>query len=226
MEKQVLLEQARQLVLLQPGLSVAETSEGVVISGTYLLNNSYQNIPLYDEYQVRIVVPWEFPADIPSVWEVGGKVPREDKFGHFLDNGELCLGASCDLISCIEEEPTVSHYIGSLLESYFYSASYYTKYGVVPDFGERTHGVVGLIEAYKERYDVSDDGLLIVLLSYLIKQKPYRGHMPCPCNSGQRFRQCHGLKILQDMNSKYYKWFYNDAIGILYYYYEKRHPKQ
>ena len=90
MEKQALLEQAKQLVLLQPGLSITDTAEGLTISGTYLLNSSYNDIPLYDEYQVKIIVPWEFPTAIPSIWEVGGKVPRESTFGHFLDNGELC----------------------------------------------------------------------------------------------------------------------------------------
>ena len=109
MEKQALLEQARQLVRLQPGLSITDTSERIIISGTYLLNNSYNEVPLYDEYLVEIFIPWEFPAAIPSVWEVGGKVPRDGTFGHFLDDGALCLGATCDLISCLVDEPTVSH---------------------------------------------------------------------------------------------------------------------
>lgn len=226
MEKQALLEQAKQLVLLQPGLSITDTAEGLTISGTYLLNSSYNDIPLYDEYQVKIIVPWEFPTAIPSIWEVGGKVPRESTFGHFLDNGELCLGANCDLISCLIEEPTVSHYVCSLLESYFYSVSYYIEYGVMPDFGERSHGVYGLIEAYKERYGVSDDNLLIDLLFYLIKRTPYRGHIQCPCHSGRKLRQCHGPKVLQDLNSEYYMWFYKDAIAILYHFYEERYPKE
>ena len=37
MEKQALLEQAKQLVLLQPGLSITDTAEGLTISGTYLM---------------------------------------------------------------------------------------------------------------------------------------------------------------------------------------------
>ena len=153
-------------------------------------------------------------------------MPRESTFGHFLDNGELCLGANCDLISCLIEEPTVSHYVCSLLESYFYSASYYIEYGVMPVFGERSHGVYGLIEAYKERYGVSDDNLLIDLLFYLIKRTPYRGHIQCPCHSGRKLRQCHGPKVLQDLNSEYYMWFYKDAIAILYHFYEERYPKE
>lgn len=226
MEKSVLLEQARQLVLLQPGLSIVESSEGITFSGTYLLNNSYNDIPLYDEYQVKIIVPWAFPNAFPSIWETGGKVPRDDAFGHFLDNGEVCLGATCDLISCIVEEPTIPHYVCSLLESYFYSATYVIKYGVMPDFGERSHGVQGLIEAYKDRYVVSDDNLLIELLLYLTKLIPYRGHIPCLCHSGKKFRDCHGKAILADLKSEYHLWFHNDAIAILHHFYEERHKKK
>ena len=46
MEKQALLEQAKQLVLLHQGLYITDTSEGLTISGSYLLNSSYNDITL------------------------------------------------------------------------------------------------------------------------------------------------------------------------------------
>ena len=216
------------MCLLQSSLSVDKSEQGIIMSGTYYLNCHYNDVPLFDEYEIKILIPWEFPLSLPSVWETGNKIPRETAFGHFLDDGRLCLGASCDLISCVTQEPTISHYICTLLDSYLYSSSYFIKYGMTPDFGERSHGLKGLIEAYKERYDVSDERLLTILLFYLAKLQPYRGHLQCPCCSGKKFRECHGKKVLEDILSPHYPLMYNDAVAILTYYYkeEKKHTNE
>ena len=90
-----------------------------------------------------------------------------------------------------------------MLDSYLYSATYYREYGVVPEYGERPHGDAGIIETYKERYQVSDEETLFSLLSYSAGMICYRGHLPCPCGSGKRMRNCHGQIILSALNSKY-----------------------
>ena len=204
MDKQLILEQAKRLLSVQPGLTVSETADALELLGSYTLDCSYQGVPLYDVYEIKIVVPWDYPTSFPKIWEVGGKVPRENNgFMHVLADGSLCLGVIYDLISLITSDSELSHYVCPLLDSYLYSATYYREYGVVPEYGERPHGDAGIIEAYKERYQVSDEETLFSLLSYSAGMICYRGHLPCPCGSGKRMRNCHGQIILSALNSKY-----------------------
>ena len=98
--------------------------------------------------------------------------------------------------------------------SYFYAASYFKRYGVAP-YGERSHGVKGIEEAYMERYRVTDRNVLMHLLLYLTGIQRYRGHLECPCGSGKKFRDCHGGKILKDIMSPLNKVYKSDAYYVL-----------
>lgn len=204
MDKQLLLEQAKQLLSIQPGLTLSETPDALELLGSYILDCSYHGVPLYDVYEIKILVPWDYPTSFPKIWETGGKVPRENNgFMHVFPDGSLCLGVTYDLISLITSNSDLSRYVCPLLDSYFYSATYYREYGVIPEYGERPHGDAGIIEAYKERYQVSDEKTLFSLLPYSAGMIRYRGHLPCPCCSGKRMRNCHGKMILSELKSDY-----------------------
>ena len=63
-------------------------------------------------------------------------------------------------------------------------------------FVELKHGAEGLIDYYKSLFVTDNQYSTIDLLKY-IKDKPYRGHLRCPCGSGSRIRNCHGNKMIQ-----------------------------
>lgn len=198
-----------------PGLIVEKESERYVLYGQLILNHEFNNIPLYDEYEIKLQVPIDFPKSIPGVWETSDKIPED--FGHWYSNGALCLGANCEIAEFIDANPTLAEYINGLLVSYLYTASYYKKYGTVP-YGERSHKIKGVIEAYCERYNVDDIKPLVFLMAYLSGINKYRGHNLCPCGSKKRLRHCHGEQLLRDLNSSRYAILQNDAISIVTYY--------
>lgn len=220
MTMQELRAQAEKLLVLQPNLRCIESDHGIVLEGVFVLNASFDALPLYDEFEVKISVSTEFPNMIPSVRASPGNIP--ESFEHFLEDGSLCLGAPCDLIDYLSSHNDLSGFIMTFLPSYFYAVSYYKRYGELPKYGERSHGILGLIEAYKERYEVDDDQLLCKLLYMLYSGNEYRGHMSCPCGSGLKLRNCHGRKLIKDIQSPMSTYLKSDACWILQYFYERR----
>lgn len=68
-----------------------------------------------------------------------------------------------------------------------------------------------------DRYHVSDEDILFDLLKYVTGFSNYRGHIPCPCGSGKKFRSCHGKQVLKDIRSDRYSFFVSDALCVLNY---------
>ncbi len=205
-----------------PSLSVIPDEDGYTLTGTVTMAKTYNDVPLYDDYHLKIVVSSDFPSHVPSVFDTNNEVPEE--FMHFLADGSFCLGAYCDLRSFLDEHPSLVSFIDEIVMSYLYSVSYYRVYGTFP-YGARSHGIKGIIEAYRDRYNTDTDLLLAQLLFYLIGKKPYRGHSICPCGSGKLFRKCHGGPLIKDIRSIYHDDFQNDAYAILYYFSEENAKK-
>ena len=206
-----------------PSLSISKTEDGYILKGILVMNKTYDEVPLYHEFNIEIQVPNAFPNQIPKVFAAKEDIPVG--FQHFLVDGELCLGAMCELRTFLTHTPSLTAFIDELLMSYLYAAEYYRTYGIAP-YGERSHGIKGTREAYKERYRTDDDHLLNTLLLFLSGYKKYRGHCSCPCGSGQKFRDCHGTQLIQDIRSPYYEEFKEDAINLLCTYYENIKKRQ
>lgn len=200
-------------------LSVTKTESGATLSGQLILNAEYEDIPLYDEYEVEITVPKDYPCHLPTVREISNLVPTE--LQHFLSDGSFCLAAQCELIDFARNDGTIKVYIDKYVMNYLYTASYFSRYGEVP-FGERAHGVDGIKEAYMDRYKCENEAVLFSLLCFLTGIEKYRGHSLCPCGSGKKLRDCHGKLVISDIKSDFFDYYRNDAYRILYNYLEKR----
>lgn len=194
-----------------PSLSVKTGKDGYLLTGTVTLNSEFANVPLYDEYNLEIEIPCDFPNSIPTVKDINGDVPKDLK--HFYVSGELCLGASCDLYEYLDNHINIVDFINDIVMSYLYTASYYKRYGSTP-FGERSHKK-GVEEAYMERYAVNDKETLISLLKYVAGIYEYRGHLQCPCGSGLKLRSCHGHLILKDIQSRHSNKYRTDAYNLI-----------
>ena len=79
------------------------------------------------------------------------------------------------------------------VEPYYFSYEYYHRYGVFP-FGERAHGIEGVLQTYGEYFNELDYVKVFRLMEF-IQFGQYRGHLPCPCGSGKKTRSCHGKFI-------------------------------
>lgn len=202
-----------------PTLSAKSTESGIVLHGTLILNAEYNDIPLYDEYEIEVEVPREFPKLLPKVREVSNRIPKE--FNHFLEDGSLCLAAVCELADFVASNGTIKGYLEKYVMSYLYAASYFSRYKEIP-FGERSHGIDGIKEAYMERYNCDKEDMLISLVCVLAGVEKYRGHSMCPCGSNKKLRECHGGRLLADIQSELVEYYQSDAYCLIYDYLERR----
>ena len=81
------------------------------------------------------------------------------------------------------------------VEPYYFSYEFFQRYGEFP-FGERGHDWEGIIQTYSDYFNEPDVVKTIKLMAFISGQK-YRGHVLCPCGSGQKLRTCHGPFIMK-----------------------------
>lgn len=101
-----IIDQIKAVTDKYPSLSVTPNEDGYTLIGTITMSKTYNDVPLYDDYHLKIVVTSDFPEHIPSVFDINDDIPND--FNHFLTDGSFCLGVFCDLrsfLDAIDQQP-------------------------------------------------------------------------------------------------------------------------
>jgi hypothetical protein len=211
----VIKEQFEYLVRFYPDLQLSD-QKSIKIEGTILMRKQYKEVPLIEEYTIRIEISKEYPKNLPKVYETSSKIPKG--FNHINYDGSLCLGVENELYLKFEKNPTLLYFIDELVCGYLYSAKFFDKFGVYP-IGERSHGPAGVLESYKERFNLNNDNNVLSMLDAIIKTNIYRGHAPCPCGSGLKIRNCkHKHVLIEALSSKQKEIFRADYNELMEYF--------
>lgn len=184
-----------QLKLLMheyPGLSVIEICENqVILRGNILVFREHNEFVLKKNYAIEICIPLKSDK-LPFVIDFGKQIEKE--YQHYYPDCKLCLETdSCIRIRFIDGFDLVV-WMAEYVEIYYFSYEYYKRFGVFP-FGERKHGFLGIIQTYKDLFNAKDEAEAHTLMLFIINNS-YRGHHPCPCSSGEKIRNCHGIHML------------------------------
>jgi hypothetical protein len=171
------------------------TLHAFIVDGECRIRGTFAAVEA-DRYALDIALPANYPHAIPSVWETGGRIPREiDR--HVFDDGSLCLGAPLALWMQLGGDYSIERLIDGPLRSFLIGNSLVEEREPWP-YGDRTHGAAGLLEHLGELIGTSDpQGVGRFLIDLL--DKKVRGHWLCPCGSGLIIRKCHrdGVGMLQ-----------------------------
>ena len=153
---------------------------------------------LLDNYRVSIFLPASYPASLPIVYEVGGRIPKiADR--HIFDDGSACVFYPDDRWRCFPIGAPFIDYLNGPLRNYFLSQTYYERNGEWP-FGEWSHGDIGVIEYYQQLIEAQDIGTVIKFL-FVLADKKIRKQHDCPCGSEKTIKNCCLLKI-RDLRKK------------------------
>lgn len=171
-----------------PNMSVAVTSDGstdLVLNGIFDFAAKFKDEPeVEDSYSIEIRVPDSFPRELPTVKELGNKIPRDGKH-HINPDETLCLGSPLRLKMLVREEQTLSGFASNCIVPYLYWIT--TKKFAV---GELAHGDVGIIADYMTLFGLSDPKQIIPTLKLLGMKKRAANKKPCPCGCGVRLGRC------------------------------------
>ena len=179
-------------------LSITEEDEHrILLSGTILVYRSACDFILQKQYDVNIVVPKADTA-LPMAIDTGDSIAST--YPHRYTDGSLCLETDSYIRYRFIDGMNLVEWMDEFVEPYFFSYEFYCRFGSFP-FGERPHGLEGLIHTYQEFWHEKDPITTCGLLRYAAEET-YRGHELCPCNSGKKLRQCHGSAMLPYMRDK------------------------
>lgn len=180
-----------------PNVTLAFENDRFYVRGKIQFRAQYQDRELVDEaYMIEIELPTNYP-NAPQMQENWRRVPYTF---HTFPDGTLCLGAPLAVKMTFSKDSTLLGFVKTLLIPYLYSFSYAATNEELP-YGELDHGAKGILNFYKELFRVDSEECCIDFLYILASQK-YRGHLLCPCNSGNILRKCHGPMLLELQNTR------------------------
>jgi hypothetical protein len=181
------------LLLRHPRLRVVPSrGDGLALAGSiHFRVRGPTGEVLEDEYRIELLVPSNFPADVPSAWETGGRIPPNF---HKLDDGSLCLGAPTALVLTLGLSPTLITFVEGLLIPYLFGYSHFVKHGDLP-YGELDHGADGLLQHFGALFGTSDRTAAREFVRLTSVRKRRANKQPCPCNSGRRLGKCHNRRV-------------------------------
>jgi len=168
-----------------PYLHFSLRNDTVILSGHYQLIDGNN---IVDTFLIEVVFPHRYPKGIPSVYEVGRRIPRTaDR--HIYPSGEACLFLPHQLAEIVPKGSSFLDFLNGPVKSFFVSQSYYelTELWL---FGEWSHGEDAIYEFYAPLLKTKDR-LTINKFIKLISRKEIKGHWLCPCGSGKLLRHCH-----------------------------------
>lgn len=142
---------------------------------------------ILDKYRISIELPPDYPSALPVVREIDGRIPRDIDF-HMQSDGVACVLLPDDRGRCFPEDAPFSTYLNGPLHDFFLGQSLVALGGDWP-FGEWSHGSTGVWEYYQELLQTEDRVVVQAFLEALGKPV-FKGHLPCPCGSGKKNREC------------------------------------
>lgn len=189
-----LFEKAKQDIEAEyPDLRVFVERDIVFARGSFPVKDGAD---VLDRFLIEIEFPQDFPDSIPILREIGGRIPwHVDR--HTNVNGESCPIVPEEWLVQPERD-SILEFLGGPVRNFFIGQLSVEQGNPWP-FGERPHGIPGILEAYRELIGTSDDGTVRRYLDYLSREN-VKGHWECPCGSKNRLRNCHldTLKALRE----------------------------
>jgi len=168
------------------------------IRGSFVVSDAGRALA---RFAIEIDIPHDYPRGVPVVREVGGHVPRTADF-HVNAGGSACLFLPEERWRVWPEGSSMLTFLDGPMRHFFIGQAL-KALGEDWPFGERTHGIEGALEYCKDVLQSDDEAFVNACLAMLSQPgfKGFRGHWPCPCESGLRIRECHP-GLLADMHEK------------------------
>lgn len=168
------------------GMSVRPTADASLrVQGTFDFEATMGDVSGSGTFELALTVVGPFPRALPTVVELGGRVPPD----HVNPDGSLCLGSPLRLSRVILESPMLCTFAQRCIVPYLFGIAVGLPTGNVWPFGELAHGDEGLVDDYAAMFQVGRAAVPTCLGLLALPHKK-AGRRPCPCRSGRPFSQC------------------------------------
>ena len=189
-------KQICELTQIHKGLTdVSRQKRKTIIRGPLSFEASFvEGFPVISDcFDIELIVPTAYPKILPLARETSARIDRS--YEHLNQDGTLCLATPIEGRLLFLEQKSLLGFVNRLVIPYLYGYCYWEKHGQHP-FGERAHGVEGILEYYRDELHLGNHVNILAMLAFLF-EFGYRGHLSCPCRSGLKVRECHGQTLLK-----------------------------
>lgn len=189
-------------------LHVLVEGDQVTIRGSFPVRHQGEE---FDRYAITVAFPPDYPDSLPTVREVGGRIPWVGDH-HVYTNGVACVILPEARWWEFPPHTRFFEYLRGPLHNYFLGQTVVSS-GQPWPFGEHRHGLNGIMDFYAEQLGTTESRLIIRLLES-VASGVCRGHLPCPCESGITTRRCHPRLIA--LAQKMPPWAVRKSLNYIY----------
>lgn len=180
-----------------PKLSVNSANGKIILKGDIELIDEHG---VYrDTYSIEIHPVAAFPFRFPYVFETGGKLPWNVDWHVFENDGHCCIKVEPEEILICKNGITLLNFIEQQVFPYFFNQTFRRINGYY--INERAHGLLGIINFYREQFKEKNVQRLIMLMEFVLNNREPNRVSKCFCGTGNKYRKCHkdAYRMLHDI---------------------------
>jgi len=162
-----------------------------------------------DSYDILIQLN-PYPYSFPIVFETADRIPKKLDRHIYTDTGSCCLTTSAKAQILLKTQITsLSLFIKEIVIPYFQNNSYF-EINKEYRTDEYSHGVLGIVEGYRDILKMNNDFLIAKLMYNRINGEKLKIHNNCYCGSGIYMKKC-----TSGLHDKHYRLFKKIEIPLL-----------
>lgn len=152
----------------------------------------------WDTYAVNIIIPKNYPEELPVLIEIGDKIERSDDWHN--TTGVCCLSTNAKMFTILDGNITLLNWLKTFAHPFLANHVHKIKTGHYAN-KEFEHGTPGLIQGYYEIFKTSNENEVVTTLKFLCGVLKLGRNAMCFCESRKKYKRC----FLIDPNSHYHK---------------------
>lgn len=141
---------------------------------------------VWDTYGIRILLPENFPYDLPVLIETSGKIERSADWHNV---GFCCVATYAVMFRELGTPISLLKWLDRFVHDFLANHVIRLCDNEYPK-GEYEHGTQGIIDGYKEIFSLGSDEDVLLRLRQLCRLSKIGRNDPCFCNSGKKYKKC------------------------------------
>lgn len=197
MQKTNLDKDLKEVVDIFPKIKLYTNNKTKSLSGEidiFDVTGNYVN-----SYDIKVTIPANYPHDFPLLFETGNKFEHiPDR--HINEDDSCCICSLQEVDLMKQKGITIKDFFLKYVIPYLANQIYFDSEGEWAN-GDYEHGVDGILQYYKELFEMNDIEKVIKLLCFFNIKKLNRND-DCFCGQKEKLKHCHlqTYNIIKDLS--------------------------
>lgn len=184
--------------MVQPFLRPVDEPHRVLLRGRFEIREAES---VWEAFALDIELPRDERQGLPTVWEIGGRIPKVSDPHHVNSDTEtLCVCLPEAYWYYHPEGLSLAEFLEGPLRTHLAGQALVLRGHPWPA-GEWAHDTEGRLQFFQHVFGTPDRKSTLEFLRVTC-HTGVKGHWPCPCGSGERLRDCHGEVVFKMNRSK------------------------